>query len=446
MDIYEELGVRTLINAAGAMSRYGGSLVDPGVYDAMREAGGKFCMLDELHQKVGERIAGLLEVEAAYVTASAASGLVLTTAACMAGTDPERIARLPDSSGMRSEVVIQRLHRIGYDQAIRLAGATLVVVEDDGEPPLAAMREAVGDDTAAIFCMAHRLEEPGSLRIEDYVALSRESGVPLVVDAASECPPLSTLTRFSREGADLVIFSGGKSLLGPQSTGLVVGRGGLIAACAANGNPFATVGRPMKVSSEEVIGFLKALESYLARDHEADRARWQAQVRRVEEESGRTSRDRAAAPDQVPDLRRPPARGAALARGGVHPGRHLRRPGGGGAEGHGLGGVRRRPRRHQPAHAGTGPGGGRRVPLRRGDPAAGTAGVVGGPNFTAAISRRLYLREQGDPEASRCRNKVRIAAAGCRYPGLGRRSPYLDMRYRSFSGCMPNRRAAPRSP
>ena len=103
--------------------------MDPGLFDVMREAGGrKFCMLDELHEKVGERIAGLLEVEAAYVTASAASGMVLTTAACMAGTDPERIARLPDSSGMRSQVVIQRLHRIGYDQAIRLAGATLVVV------------------------------------------------------------------------------------------------------------------------------------------------------------------------------------------------------------------------------------------------------------------------------------------------------------------------------
>ena len=158
-----------------------------------------------------------------------------------------------------------------------------MVVEDDGEPPLAAMRDAVGDNTAAIFCMAHRLEEPGSLQIEDYAALSRESGVPLVADAASECPPMSTLTRFCREGADLVIFSGGKSLLGPQSTGLVVGRRDLIAACAANGNPFATVGRPMKVSREEVIGFLKALESYLARDHEADRARWQAQVRHVEE-------------------------------------------------------------------------------------------------------------------------------------------------------------------
>ena len=280
MDIYEELGVRTLINAAGAMSRYGGSLMDPGLFDEMREAGGKFCKLDELHEKVGERIAGLLEVEAAYVAASAASGLVLTTAACMAGTDPERIARLPDSSGMRSQVVIQRLHRIGYDQAIRLAGATLVVVDDDGEPPLGAMGDAVGGDTAAIFCMAHRLEEPGSLQIEDYAALSRESGVPLVADAASECPPMSTLTKFCREGADLVIFSGGKSLLGPQSTGLVVGRRDLIAACAANGNPFATVGRPMKVSREEVIGFLKALESYLARDHEADRARWLAQVRR----------------------------------------------------------------------------------------------------------------------------------------------------------------------
>ncbi len=387
--IYEELGVRTLINAAGAMSRYGGSLMDPGLFDVMREAGGKFCMLDELHEKVGERIAGLLEVEAAYVTASAASGLVLTTAACMAGTDTERIARLPDSSGMRSEVVIQRLHRIGYDQAIRLAGATLVVVvDDDGVPPLAAMRDAVGGDTAAIFCMAHRLEEPGSLRIEDFVALSRESGVPLVVDAASECPPMSTLTRFCREGANLVIFSGGKSLLGPQSTGLVVGRRDLIAACAANGNPFATVGRPMKVSREEVIGFLKALESYLARDHEADRARWQAQVRHVEEALAGLPGHRAAAPGQVRDLHRPPARGAPAARRRVHPLRHLRGAGGGGAADHGLRGVHRRPRHHQPAHASARRGGDRGGALRRGDSAARPAGVGRGP-ASLGISKRI---------------------------------------------------------
>ena len=282
MGIYEELGVRTLINAAGTVTRYGGSLMAPEVLAVMKEASGQFCVLDQLHETVGERIAGMLDVEAAYVTASAAAGLVVTTAACMAGTDPERIAQLPDTSGMKSEVVIQKLHRIGYDQAIRLAGATLVEIDDQGEPPTPALRDAVGNDTAAIFCMAHRLGEPASVPLEELVSIARGAGVPLVMDSASECPPLSTLTRFWKAGVDMVIFSGGKSIMGPQSTGLVIGRSDLIAACAANGNPFATVGRPAKVSREEIIGFMKALELYLARDHDADRARWEAQIGHVE--------------------------------------------------------------------------------------------------------------------------------------------------------------------
>ena len=282
MGIYEELGIRPLINAAGTVTNYGGSVMDPELFEVMREANREFCRLEELHAAVGARIAGLLDVEAAYVTSSAAAGLLVTAAACIAGTDPERITQLPDTTGMKSEVVAQKIHRLAYDQAMRLAGATFVEVSDQGEPPTEALREAVGPGTAAILCMAHRLGDPASVPLEDLVSIARDAGVPLIVDAASECPPLSTLTRFWKAGADLTIFSGGKSIMGPQSTGLVVGRTDLIEACAANGNPFATVGRPAKVSREEIIGFMKALELYLARDHDADRARWSAQVEYIE--------------------------------------------------------------------------------------------------------------------------------------------------------------------
>ena len=283
MGIYEELGVRPLINAAGTVTNYGGSVMDPEIFEVMSAANREFCRLEDLHPAVGRRIAGLLDVEAAYVTSSAAAGLLVTAAACIAGTDPERITQLPDTTGMKSEVVVQQIHRLAYDQALRLAGATFVEVPDGGAPPTDALRSAVGPDTAAILCMAHRLGDPASVPLADLVSIAQGAGVPLIVDAASECPPLSTLTRFWKAGADLTIFSGGKSIMGPQSTGLVVGRQDLIDACMANGNPFATVGRPAKVSREEIIGFLKALELYLARDHDADRARWTAQVGHVEQ-------------------------------------------------------------------------------------------------------------------------------------------------------------------
>lgn len=282
MDIYKELGIRTVINAAGTMTRYGGSLMAPEVLDVMCKASQQFCLLDELHEKVGQKIATLLEVEAAYVTSGAACGLVLTAAACMTGTNPVKIEQLPDTTGMKHEVIIQTVHRIAYDQAIRVAGATLIEISDQGTPPTEAMRNAINANTAAIFYLAHALDHKASVPFAQVVAMAHAASVPVIVDAASECPPVSTLTRFVREGADLVIFSGGKSIMGPQSTGLIIGRQDLIAACAANGNPFASVGRPMKVSREEVIAFLKALELYLAWDHDADRERWEAQVRYIE--------------------------------------------------------------------------------------------------------------------------------------------------------------------
>ena len=290
MGIYEALGVRTLVNAAGTVTNYGGSVMAPEVFAVMQEANRRFCRLEELQRQVGERIAAMLDVEAAYVTSSAAAGLLVTTAACMAGADPERIAQLPDPAGMKSQVVVQRSHRLAYDQAMRLAGAAFVEVEDDGAPPVQALRAVVGAGTAAILCMAHRLSDPSSVSLDDLVSIARAAGVPLIVDAASESPPPSTLTRFWKAGADLTIFSGGKSIMGPQSTGLVIGRKDLIAACAANGNPFAAVGRPAKVSREEIIGLLKALELYLARDHDADRARWEAQIDHVERALARAGR------------------------------------------------------------------------------------------------------------------------------------------------------------
>ncbi|MBV7332145.1 aminotransferase class V-fold PLP-dependent enzyme [Chloroflexi bacterium TSY] len=283
MNIYEELGVRPIINAAGTVTRYGGSLMAAEVLDTMRAASQQFCVLDELHGKVGQRIANLLNVDAAYVTSSAASGLVLTAAACMAGSDPDKIAQLPDTNGMRHEILIQTGHRIAYDQAMRTAGAKLIEITDDGTPPIAAMQAAINDKTAAIFYLARVVDQPASIPFEQVVAMAHAAGIAVIVDAASECPPMTTLSRFSDAGVDLVIFSGGKSLMGPQSTGLIIGRQDLVAACAANGVPFAAIGRPMKVSREEIIAFLKALELYLARDHKADQRQWESQLAYVEQ-------------------------------------------------------------------------------------------------------------------------------------------------------------------
>ena len=283
MNIYEELGVRTLINAAGTVTMNGGSIMAPEVLQAMQEASQHFCLLNELHEAVGKKIAQMLDVEAAYVTASASSGLVLTTAACMAGTDPDKIKQLPDATGMRSEILIQTGHRIPYDQALRLPGAKLIAIQDDGAPPVDAMQAAITAKTAAIFYLANAMNDAASIPMAQVIDMAHAAAVPVIVDAASECPPMSTLARFTKLGADLVIFSGGKSLMGPQSTGLIVGRKDLVTACMANGNPFAAVGRPMKVSREEIVAFLKALERYLSRDHEADQQQWEAQIRHIGE-------------------------------------------------------------------------------------------------------------------------------------------------------------------
>lgn len=278
MHIYERLGVRRVINAYEHLTRLGGSIMDPEVLAAMTEASQWHINLDELQERIGQRTAALVGVEAAYVTGGAAAGLTLSAAACIAGTDPTKIARLPDTRGMRSDIVIERSHRNRYDHAIRQAGATFVEYGYARGTEPWELEAAITAETVAVhYCVTNAT--PWSLPLPTVAAIAHERGIPIIVDAAAELPPADNLHRFIDEGGDLVVYSGGKGLRGPQSSGLILGRRDLIAACAANASPRHTIGRPMKVGKEEMVGLLVALERYLADPPEARQGRWEEQVR-----------------------------------------------------------------------------------------------------------------------------------------------------------------------
>lgn len=277
MHIYERLGITPVINGYECLTSLGGSIMRPEVLQAMTEASQRFVRLDELQQVVGERIAGLIGVEAAYVTAGAAAGLVLAAAACIAGTDRTRIARLPDTSGIRNEIVIERAHRNRYDFALRQVGARFVEYGYARGTEPWELEAAITPNTAAVAYFVTNAT-PTTLPLPVVAEIAHAHQLPVIVDAAAELPPATNLRRFVDEGGDLVIFSGGKGLRGPQSSGLILGRRDLIAACAANANPRHAIGRPMKAGKEEIVGLLVALELYLAEPEEERQARWEAQV------------------------------------------------------------------------------------------------------------------------------------------------------------------------
>jgi uncharacterized pyridoxal phosphate-dependent enzyme len=276
--VYQQLGLRRVINGAATLTRLGGSLMPPEVLDAMRDAAGSFVQLDELQRAVGRRIAELTGNEAAYVSCGAAAGLVLSTAACVAGADPARIARLPDTTGMKNEVIVHRSQRNGYDHAIRQVGVRLVEIGMGRSAFAWELEAAINERTAAVFYFAGAMAEY-ALPLPEVVRIAHARGVPVIVDAAAQIPPVSNLWHFTRElGCDLAIFSGGKGLCGPQSAGLVLGRADLIAACAVNGAPNHSIGRPMKVGKEEMVGMLAAVEWSLQRDEPALLADYERQV------------------------------------------------------------------------------------------------------------------------------------------------------------------------
>ncbi|MCS7061855.1 MAG: aminotransferase class V-fold PLP-dependent enzyme [Anaerolineae bacterium] len=273
MSIYDELGVRRIINANATLTRLGGSIMPPEVLAAMQEAADWFVDLDELHMRVGEKLAELTHNEAAYVATGAAAGIVLAVAACAARGDRERMMRLPDTSGMKNEALVFKSHRNGYDHAIRNAGLKIVEIGDGTVCTPAELEAAINDRTAVLVWFQGAMTGRGDLPLAQVIEICAIQGVPVIVDAAAQLPPLENLWQFTQMGAACAIFSGGKDLRGPQSTGLVVGKKWLIEAMRPLGNPNQGLGRPMKVGKEEMVGLLAAVKRYMSLDHAARRAR-----------------------------------------------------------------------------------------------------------------------------------------------------------------------------
>jgi len=269
MSIYDELGIRPLINASATLTRLGGSIMAPEVTQAMAEASKHFVNLDELQRAVGEKLAALTHNEAAYVSTGAAAGLVLATAAVLAGKDPQKISQLPDITGMKSEAIIHKSHRNGYDHAIRQVGVKFVEIGTDTETKPEDLENAINDKTAAIYWFQTAATGRADLPLEQVIEIANRHNIPVIVDGAAQVPPVENLWKFTEMGAALAIFSGGKDLHGPQASGLVVGRKDLIEAMRVNGSPNHSIGRPMKVGKEEMVGLLTAVQLYLKRDHEA---------------------------------------------------------------------------------------------------------------------------------------------------------------------------------
>ncbi|MBA3643813.1 MAG: aminotransferase class V-fold PLP-dependent enzyme, partial [Chloroflexia bacterium] len=249
-DVYAELGVEPVVNASATLTRLGGSRMPPPVVEAMARAAEAFVDLPQVQERVGQRIAELTNNEAAYVSSGAAAGIVLAVAACIAGTDPERIAAFPCRPG-EAEVIVHTSQRNGYDYAARQTGARMVEVGETADE----MRAAITEQTACILWFAGAHYAEGALPLAEVIPIAREHGVPLLVDAAAQIPPVANLWHFTRDlGVDAAIFSGGKALRGPQCSGLVLGKPEIIAGCRANGNPNHSIGRPMKAGKEELVG------------------------------------------------------------------------------------------------------------------------------------------------------------------------------------------------
>jgi uncharacterized pyridoxal phosphate-dependent enzyme len=264
-DFFRELGVRPFINASGTYTAMTASLMPREVMDAINYASEHYVMLEELHDKVGERLASLLSCEAVMVTSGAASALTLGTAAVLTGIDRQKVVDLPNLASMKSEVLIQKSHRFGYDHAVRNCGVKLVEVETPDE-----LERAINPQTA-LMLFYNNNNSVGQIRDEAFVQLGKKHGIPTFNDCAADVPPVGNLSKYTKMGFDLVAFSGGKGMRGPQSAGLLLGRKDLIAAARLNGPPNSdSIGRGMKVNKEEMLGLLAAVELYVKRDHEKE--------------------------------------------------------------------------------------------------------------------------------------------------------------------------------
>jgi uncharacterized pyridoxal phosphate-dependent enzyme len=275
--VYASLGLKHVINATGTVTNLGGSVMPPEVVAAWVDASRHFVNLLDLQAKVGERIAKLIGVEAALVTTGAAGALLLATAAAVTGSDRKLIARLPDTTGMKNEVVLQKTHHSCYDNQLTNVGVRLVEVETAAD-----VEKAVSKRTALMYFM-NKDEANGRIRARQWLELARRHKVPTLLDAAADVPPVERLGGYNRMGFDLVAFSGGKAIRGPNDTGLLLGKKNLINAAVLNTNPHCpSIGRSMKVSKEDMIALLAAVERFVKLDHQAEWREWERRIRVIE--------------------------------------------------------------------------------------------------------------------------------------------------------------------
>ena len=281
-NVYEELGVTTVINGQGTMTVLGGSLMRPEVEAVMALAGKHFVSVPELEVAAGKRIAEMLKLPAGYsaiVTSGAAAAMQSGLAGILTGDNPKFIEQIPDLTGMKSEVVIQKTHRNAFDHQLRNTGVKLIVIETRDE-----LRKAVNPNTAMMH-FSNFANAAGQIKVDEWAKFGKEYNVPTFIDAAADTPPVSHLWDYANMGYDLIAFSGGKAIRGPQCAGLLVGRKDLVNYALLNNSPHEdTIGRSQKVGKEEIVGMVKALECYLQEDHDALAKEWQHRLELISTE------------------------------------------------------------------------------------------------------------------------------------------------------------------
>jgi L-seryl-tRNA(Ser) seleniumtransferase len=277
-NIFEDLGLRTFINAAGTYTSMTASLMEEEVMDVINEASTEFVMLDEVQDKVGERIAQMTHAEAATVTAGAFSALTLGTAGVLTGMDPKKVEQLPNlkGTGMKSEVIVQKSHIIGYINALTNTGVTIIPVETAED-----LQRAVNERTAMMWFL-NANTDLGKIKQQEWLDLAKKYNIPTMIDIAADVPPVENLWKFNDMGFDLVCVSGGKAIRGPQSAGILMGKKDLIAAARLSAPPRgATIGRGMKVNKEEILGMYVALQNYISKDHKKEWQTWEERVKTI---------------------------------------------------------------------------------------------------------------------------------------------------------------------
>ena len=275
-NFFKELGLRTFINAAGTYTSMTGSLMPKEVIEAIGYSADEYVNLDDLQDKVGERIAELLECEYATVSSGCFGAMSIGMAGVITGKDPKKVKQLPNTNGMKNEVIMQESHSIGYAQALTNVGAKIVKVKTAEQ-----LENAISNKTCMLwFLNAHT--DRGEIKWEEFISLGKKYKIPTFIDCAADVPPVENLFRFTKMGFDLVAFSGGKGLRGPQSAGLLLGKREYIEAARMHTPPRGeTIARGMKVNKEEVLGMLAALELYLEKDHNKEWEMWESQIKLI---------------------------------------------------------------------------------------------------------------------------------------------------------------------